>query len=95
MLRKLVAPLFLCLGVVLVVAAGYWNINPDTFSNAQRASMVENPIDFYAVNTHSVQYLADGRLQSDMTSERLEHVQATDVTVLTEPRMELYRGTWS
>ena len=93
MLRKYVTPFLLCLGVLLIVAAGYWNINPDSFSNVPQASGVDNAIDFYAQNTHSLQYLPDGRLQSEMTSERLEHVQSSDVTLLTEPRMDLYRGT--
>ena len=93
MLRKLLTPVLLTFGALLVVAAGYWNINPDSFSGAPQASGPENPIDYYAVNARSVQYLPDGKVQNEMTSERLEHVQSSDTTLLTEPRMELYRGT--
>lgn len=93
MLRKFITPVLLTFGALLLVAAGYWNINPDSFSSSPRQSGPDNPIDFYAVNAHSVQYLPDGKVQSDMTSDRLEHVQSTDVTLLTEPRMNLFRGT--
>lgn len=93
MLRKYLTPVLLTFGALLVVAAGYWNINPDSFSNTPQNTGPENPIDFYAINARSVQYLPDGRVQNDMTSERLEHVQSTDTTLLTEPRMNLFRGT--
>lgn len=93
MLRKFITPVLLTFGALLLVAAGYWNISPDSFSSTPTQSGPDNPIDFYAINAHSVQYLPDGGVQSDMTSEKLEHVQSTDVTLLTEPRMNLYRGT--
>ncbi|TBU82689.1 LPS export ABC transporter periplasmic protein LptC [Pseudomonas daroniae] len=93
MLRKFITPALLTLGALLLAAAGYWNINPDSFSSSPQHSGPDNPIDFYAINAHSVQYLPDGKVQSDMTSDLLEHVQSTDVTLLTEPRMSLFRGT--
>ncbi|TBU89474.1 LPS export ABC transporter periplasmic protein LptC [Phytopseudomonas dryadis] len=93
MLRKLLTPVLLTFAALLLVAAGYWNINPDSFSSPPSQTRNENPVDFYAVNARSVQYQADGKLQYDMTSSLLEHVQSSDITLLSDPRMNLYRGT--
>ncbi|WP_082428763.1 LPS export ABC transporter periplasmic protein LptC, partial [Pseudomonas syringae pv. coryli] len=67
---------FLLLGVLalLLAAVGYWNISPESFMDQPDASIDDTAIDYYAVNTRSVQYLPDGTLQYDMTSDKVEHV---------------------
>lgn len=86
---------FLIFGVLaaLLAAAGYWNISPESFMDQPAASVDESAIDFYAINAHSVQYLPDGKLQYEMTADKVEHLKATDVTLLTTPDLQMYRGT--
>ncbi|CAM3291279.1 LPS export ABC transporter periplasmic protein LptC [Pseudomonas floridensis] len=86
---------FLLFGVLalLLAAVGYWNISPESFMDQPMTAVDENAIDYYAINAHSVQYLPDGSLQYDMTADRVEHVKATDVTLLTTPDLQMYRGT--
>jgi lipopolysaccharide export system protein LptC len=85
---------FLILGVLaaLVAAAGYWNINPETFLEKKVAAVDAGAIDYYAINAHSRQFLEDGKLQYDMTSDKVEHLQVSDVTLLTMPDLQMYRG---
>lgn len=86
---------FLLFGVlaVLLAAAGYWNISPESFMDQPKSAVDESAIDFYAINAHSVQFLPDGGLQYEMTADKVEHLKATDVTLLTTPNLELYRGS--
>ena len=85
---------FLILGVIslLVAAAGYWNISPETFLEQKVAVVDPGAIDFYATKAHSLQFLPDGKLQYDMTSDKVEHLEASDVTLLTNPDLQLFRG---
>jgi len=85
---------FLILGVLalLLAAAGYWNINPETFLEQRVAPVDAGAIDFYAMNAHSLQFLPDGKLQYDMTADKVEHLQSSDITLLTNPDLQLYRG---
>ncbi len=85
---------FLLLGALalLLAAVGYWNISPESFMDQPDASLDDTAIDYYAINTRSVQYLPDGTLQYDMTSDKVEHVKATDVSLLTTPNLNMYRG---
>jgi lipopolysaccharide export system protein LptC len=85
---------FVVLGLlaVLLGAAGYWNISPESFMEQPSATVDESAIDFYAINARSVQYLPDGKLQYEMTADKVEHVKATDVTMLTTPDLQMYRG---
>ncbi|MDU8500852.1 LPS export ABC transporter periplasmic protein LptC [Pseudomonas syringae] len=85
---------FLLLGVLalLLAAVGYWNISPESFMDQPLSTVDDTVIDYYAINAHSVQYLPDGTLQYDMTSDKVEHVKATDVTLLTTPDLHMYRG---
>lgn len=76
----------------LLVAIGYWNINPERFMDRPQPAVDESAIDYYAINARSKQFMPDGKLQYDMTVEKVEHVQASEVTLLTQPRMEIYRG---
>ena len=84
--------LFGCIAA-LFAAVGYWNISPERFLDKPPTTSVENPIDWYATNTRTVQYLPDGKVQYEMTSDKAEHVKATDVTLVTKPDLNMYRGT--
>ena len=84
--------LFGCIAAMFA-AVGYWNISPERFLDKPPVSAAENPIDWYATNTHTLQYLPDGKLQYEMTSDKVEHLKATEVTLLTNPDLNLYRGT--
>ncbi|MNE62181.1 lipopolysaccharide exporter periplasmic protein [compost metagenome] len=77
----------------LLAAVGYWNISPERFLDKPQAKVDESAIDYYAVNARSVQFLPDGRLQYEMTADKVEHMKATEVTLLTKPDLQMYRGT--
>ncbi|MDX1724104.1 MAG: LPS export ABC transporter periplasmic protein LptC [Pseudomonas sp.] len=93
MLRKLLTPVLYTFAAALLAAVGYWNINPDSFSERPAQSGAENTIDFYVVNANTLQYQADGKLHYEMTSDKLEHIKSSDITLLTNPFLHLYRGT--
>ncbi len=93
MLRKLLNPVLFTLAALLLAAVGYWNINPDSFSERPARPGSENAIDFYVVGAKTVQYQADGKLHYESTTAKVEHVKATDVTLLTRPDLLLYRGS--
>jgi len=86
---------FLIFGVLaaLLAAAGYWNISPESFMDQPKVAVDESAIDYYATNTHTIQYLPDGTVQYDLTADKAEHLKATDVTLMTTPVMAMYRGT--
>ncbi|AZF61917.1 LPS export ABC transporter periplasmic protein LptC [Pseudomonas sp. LF135] len=86
---------FLLFGVIaaLFLAVGYWNISPERFLDRSGAQVDEGAIDYYAINAYSVQFLPDGKLQYEMNSDKVEHLKSSDVTLLTNPDMNLYRGT--
>ncbi len=77
----------------LLAAIGYWNISPETFLDQPVAQVDESAIDYYAINAHSVQFLPDGKLQYEMTADKVEHLKASEVTLLTTPDLQMYRGT--
>lgn len=93
MLKKLRFALTLALLAVLLAAAGYWNIRPESFTDQASNDGAEPSIDFYAINATSTQYQADGKLANYMTSNKLEHIKASDTTMLENPDLLLYRGT--
>ena len=78
---------------VLFLAVGYWNISPERFLDKPAAQVDESAIDYYATNAKSVQFMPDGKLQYEMTSDKVEHMKATEITLLTNPDMNIYRGT--
>ncbi|WP_283189901.1 LPS export ABC transporter periplasmic protein LptC [Pseudomonas sp. PMCC200344] len=86
---------FLVFGCIAAIfaAVGYWNISPERFLDQPVAKIDETAIDYYAINAHSVQYLPDGKLQYEMTSDKVEHLKATEVTLLTNPDLNMFRGT--
>ncbi|MEX3775525.1 LPS export ABC transporter periplasmic protein LptC [Pseudomonas sp. MYb118] len=84
--------IFGCIAAIFA-AVGYWNISPERFLDKPVAKVEDSPIDWYATNTHTLQYLEDGRVQYEMTSDKAEHVKATDITLVTKPDLNMYRGT--
>jgi lipopolysaccharide export system protein LptC len=86
---------FLVFGCIAAIfaAVGYWNISPERFLDQPVAKIDETAIDSDAINAHSVQYLPDGKLQYEMTSDKVEHLKATEVTLLTNPDLNMFRGT--
>ena len=84
--------MFGCIAAIFA-AVGYWNISPERFLDKPVAKVDESAIDYYATNAHSVQYLPDGKLQYEMTSDKVEHLKATEVTLLTNPDLNMFRGT--
>ena len=92
MLSKLRRPLILTFIAALLAAAGYWNIRPESFNSTAPSSTDSSAIDFYVVNAKSTQFQADGSLDHVMTSSKLEHIKASDITLLSNPDLLLYRG---
>ncbi len=94
MLRRLRTALILGCIAALLVAVGYWNIRPESFMRTPVERVAEQPeIDFYATGTRTVKYQPDGQRQYVLTAERVEHILATEVSLLTSPDLLLYRGT--
>ena len=77
----------------IFAAVGYWNISPERFLDKPVVKVDDSAIDYYAINAHSVQYLPDGKLQYEMTSDKVEHLKASEVTLLTNPDLNMFRGT--
>lgn len=77
----------------LLIALGYWNVSPESFMDRTTATGNDNAIDFYVENGKSTQFQEDGKLHYEMTATHLEHMKATDVTLLTNPDLLLHRGT--
>lgn len=97
MLRRLRIPLTLVVLTALLIALGYWNIRPESFMNNEinTPPRENNTIDFFVIHAHSVQYQADGTPKYEMTTDRLEHLKTSDITLLTRPDLLLFRGTAS
>ena len=92
MLSKLRRPLLLTLIAALLAAVGYWNIRPESFDSNPPSVSDTNAIDFYVINAKSTQFQADGSLDYVMTSDKLEHIKASDITLLSNPDLFLYRN---
>ncbi|MBF7730306.1 LPS export ABC transporter periplasmic protein LptC [Pseudomonas sp. N040] len=75
----------------LLIALGYWNIRPESFGEAQIGDSPEASIDFFVVNPHTRQFKADGSLNYRVEADKLEHVKATDITLMSQPDLLLYR----
>jgi lipopolysaccharide export system protein LptC len=94
MFRTLRKPIVYGIAVLALVAIGYWNVLPQRFVDDPTIDQQQdNAIDAYATNVKAIQYRADGKVQYEMTAERLDHVQASDVTLVSKPDMLSYRGT--
>ena len=94
MLSKIHLPVILLLIALVLAAVGYWNIRPESFMQQPRpASAEESPIDFYVINARTVQYQPDGKRNYQLTAEKMEHLKASDISLLTRPDLKSYRGT--
>lgn len=93
MLRKLFNIALFAFVALLVAALGYWNLNPEGFDPQSRSTGADSAIDFYATNTYTVQYQVDGKLHYELTADKVEHIKASDITLMTTPNMNLFRGT--
>lgn len=78
---------------VLVAALGYWNINSSSTDDAAAQLENDNSVDFYAQNTHTLQFTDTGTLYYELTSPHIEHTQHDDITLLLQPDLLLFRGT--
>ncbi|WP_437881768.1 LPS export ABC transporter periplasmic protein LptC [Pseudomonas sp. LRF_L74] len=92
MSARLRLPIIVLLAALLA-AVGYWNIRPESFMDHQAATDAESPVDFYATKVNTRQFQEDGQVHYDMTAERLDHMKASDITELSKPDLQLYRGT--
>lgn len=90
--RKALNYLIFALIAVLVAALGYWNIAPNGDRQAQSTES-DNAIDFYVIGARTVQFQDDGKLHYRMSADKLEHVKASDVTLVSQPKLDLYRGS--
>jgi len=94
MFRRIRFPALLTLIAALLIAIGYWNIRPESFMQPRAVSTADTPaIDFYVINSRTVQYRPDGKRDYELTAEMMEHFAATDISLLTQPDLLLYRGT--
>lgn len=92
--RKIRQTAFFTLLAALVGALGYWNIRPESFlEQPVQAQPKDEVIDFYVMNAKTRQFRGDGKLDYEMTTTQLQHLQASDMTLLEQPKMDLYRGT--
>src|SRR5690606_7995689 len=90
--RKAFNVLVFALIAALVAALGYWNIAPDSRPQAQHSADA-NAVDFYVLGAHTVQYQEDGKLHYQMTAEKIEHIKSSDITLVSQPELDLYRGS--
>jgi lipopolysaccharide export system protein LptC len=91
--NKLRLRLILATLTALLVAIGYWNIRPESFTQQSANDNSNNDVDFYVIKAKSTQFQLDGKLANSMTSDKLEHFESTDTTLLSNPDLLLYRGT--
>lgn len=80
------------LAIALIGALGYWNIRPESFME-RRTAETDSAIDFYVIGASTQQFQDDGKLHYEMTADKLEHIRASDVTLVDKPDLQLYRGT--
>ncbi|MFC3607856.1 LPS export ABC transporter periplasmic protein LptC [Stutzerimonas tarimensis] len=92
MVARLRVPLFLAVVAAMLIAAGYWNIRPQTFMQPTPIVGEQPDIDYYVEGSRTVQFQPDGSLHYVLTAERLEHLRSSDISLLTLPDLNLYRG---
>ncbi|KRW57468.1 LPS export ABC transporter periplasmic protein LptC [Pseudomonas sp. TTU2014-080ASC] len=91
MQNKAVNYAILVIAVLLVGAFGYWK-SPGKNTDPAVAGTAEQTIDFYATNTYTIEFQEDGTLNYELTADKVEHIKATDITLVSNPYMELYQG---
>ncbi len=90
--RKALNYLVFALIAILVAALGYWNIAPENGHQTPQADG-DAAVDFYVIGARTVQYQDDGKLHYRMSADKLEHVKASDITLVSQPKLDLYRGS--
>lgn len=75
-----------------LLAIGYWNISPDSFNKAPKANTAEQDIDYYVVGATTRAFNEDGSKKYFMTATRLDHLKASDVTLVEVPHLKLFRS---
>jgi lipopolysaccharide export system protein LptC len=86
--------LLFCLLAAMFVAVGYWNLSPERFLADNTPAPVDNTqIDYYATNTHTVQFNLEGTRQYEMTADKVEHMKVSQISYVTTPDLYMYRGT--
>ena len=90
--RKALNALIFGVIAALVAALGYWNLAPE-HQAPQVLSSDDQTVDFYVLGARSVQFQDDGKLQYHMTADKLEHLKQSDITLVSNPAMDLYRGS--
>ncbi len=74
-----------------LIALGYWNIRPESFDDLQISSSPEATVDFFVINPHTQQFKEDGSQSYLIEAKKLEHIKSTDITLMTQPDLLLYR----
>ena len=84
---------FLLIGVLsaLSLAVGYLNLRTESSLDKPVSQIKEADIDYYATNAYSLQFLPDGNLQYEMTTDTVECLKSSKITLLTNPEITLYR----
>lgn len=76
----------------LVAALGYWSLDSDS-PKLLSSSSDGNTVDFYMTNSHTVQLNEEGLLHYEFNAVQVDHIQETDISLMTVPDLQLYRGT--
>jgi len=87
MLRRLFFILPVLLGTLLLLVLVDWNpVSQEVVAEAE-----PRQVDFFVINAHRVQFNADGRLHSELTSPKVEHLLKTEISLLEQPDLLLYQ----
>lgn len=78
---------------VLIAVTGYLSIGDDTSDSAPSLLDAQRTIDFFSSNSHTTQFTEEGLLHYTLVADYAEHIQQTDITLLQQPDLHLYRGT--
>jgi lipopolysaccharide export system protein LptC len=92
MLGKLRTFLPLIIIALVFAAIGYWNISPERFLDQPQAESPPPSVDFFIENARSRQFQADGSLRYELVSQRLEHMQDTDISLVSQPDLLIHRA---
>lgn len=84
--------LILLPAAALVAALGYWSLDADS-PKRFTSSSEESTIDFYMTNSRTIQLNEAGQLHYEFDAKRVDHIQETDISLMTAPDLQLYRGT--
>lgn len=78
---------------LLLAALGYWNIASDPTAKGKPLAEDEQIIDFYMLNSHTTQLNEEGQLHYSFRASRVDHLQQSDISLMQNPNLELWRGT--